>query len=61
MRKFPVLFRITCYFRLLSTKEGRKGQYRAYPLPDPALLLRSALRLWTNFSDAKFPIQDWTA
>mgnify|MGYP001772736351 CR=1 FL=1 len=55
VRKFSVLFRTPCYFRLLPTKEGRrKGQYRAYPLPDPALLLRSALRLWTNFSDAKF-------
>jgi len=63
VRKFSVLFRTPCYFRLLSAKEGRKkGQYRAYPLPDPALLLRSALRLWMKFSDAKFDYEkflDW--
>ena len=54
VRKFSIKFRTPCYFRLLSSKEGRRrGQYRAYPLPDPAFLLRSVLRLWNSFSDVK--------
>ncbi|MCD6504696.1 CRISPR system precrRNA processing endoribonuclease RAMP protein Cas6 [Candidatus Bathyarchaeota archaeon] len=68
VRKFSIEFLTPTYFRispliasrLLPTAQKRsaskklKSAYRFHPLPEPILLLRSAVRIWKTFSDRKF-------